>query len=171
MNSNNENKEYELINLEREYPGIKGGVKWAVISDSPMDELMRKYGCELEYYSPVILLTVEQGEAFKEFHRNDVKHAVRTFRSHDSSMYEDSKTEEGLFNDLQDYRLSDIDTQMEYQYLRDLIEALPEVQKRRCKLYFYHGFSEEEIAKIEGVEQSSVSRALSSAIKNLKKLF
>ena len=69
--NNNERKEYELINLEVEYPGIKGGVKWAVISDLSMDELMKRYN-ELLIYTPVILLSQEQGEAFNRFFRSDL---------------------------------------------------------------------------------------------------
>ena len=171
MNTNNENKEYQLINLEFEYPGINGGVKWAVISDLPMEELMRKYGDELEHYSPVILLTVEQGEAFREFHKNDKKHEMRRIRTHELLGFSDGWLEENYINRMSVDFSDDMEEIIDYHCLRDFIENLPEPQKRRCKLYFYYGFSEAEIAQIDGVEQSSVSRALSCAVKKLKKFF
>ena len=40
------NKEYELISLEVEYPGIQGGCRWAVATDLSREELFQKYGEE-----------------------------------------------------------------------------------------------------------------------------
>ena len=171
MNTNNENKEYELINLEIEYPGIQGGVKWAVITDLPEEVIKERYEEELKKYWPYIVLPVEQGEAFKDFHRNDKKHEMRRQRSYDSCEYQDGTTEEEKFELLSNYDLEESSISKDYQELRDAIETLPEVQKRRCKLYFYHGFTEKEIARIEGVDQSNVSRSLAKAIENIKKLF
>ncbi len=171
MNTNGENKPYELLNLEIEYPGIKGGVKWAVISDWPMEELMRKYSDELGMYNPVILLSVAEGEVFKEFHKNEHKHEMRSQRTYDSWEYQDGKTEEEKYELMSSYDLEEASISKDYQELREVIDTLPEVQKRRCKLYFYHGFTEKEIAKIEGVDQAAVSRTLAKAIKNIKKFF
>ena len=57
----NENKtEYEVINLGYEYPGMTGGVKWAVVTDLDQATLMEKYGKELSQYAPFVLMTMEQ---------------------------------------------------------------------------------------------------------------
>ena len=171
MNTNNENKEYELINLEFEYPGINGGVKWAVISDLPMEELMRKYGAELEHYSPVILLSVEQGEAFKEFHKNEHKHDVRDLRHKVPVNYDENL--QGYLQPL--YDIAPIDNEAvqpeEMELLRVAIESLPAIQQRRLRLYFFEGLSFREIAKIEGVRFSSVAKSVDLAIKKIKKYF
>ena len=168
--SNNERKEYELINLEVEYPGIKGEVKWAVVSELSLETLMRTYR-ELHVYSPVILLSPAEGETFKDFHKNEHKHEARWKRSYENDGYEDSETEKKYYGQL----VNDIDGEStisnEYQDLKQAINKLPEIQQRRCKLYFYHGFTEKEIACLEGVDQAAVSRTLSKAINNLKKLF
>ena len=50
-------KPYEVINLEKEYPGFKGECKWAIATDLSSEELFVKYGDELEKYNPVILLS------------------------------------------------------------------------------------------------------------------
>ena len=165
------NKDYELINLEVEYPGINGGIKWAVISDLPMEVLMERYPDELAVISPIIPLSTEEGEVFREFHKNNKKHEMRSIRTFDANGYVEGMTEEEHFDKLSQYNLDSVDTTLEYKNLKDAIESLPEVQKRRCKLYFYHGFSEEEIARIEGVDQAAVSRTLAKAINNLKKFF
>lgn len=171
MNSNNENKEYELINLEFEYPGINGGVKWAVISDLSMEELMRKYGDELEHYSPVILLSVEQGEIFKEYHRNEHKHEMRRKRTYSQHDYESGawlyQHLSNMVHILNKARLDEEEI-VDHVLLRQALEHLSEKQRRRCNLYYFYGMSEEEIARIEGVSQQAVNDTLKSAYKAIK---
>lgn len=77
------NKDYELINLEVEYPGIQGGCRWAVATDLSREELFQKYGEVLEMYNPLLLITTEQAEVFKDFNHNEEKHKKRALRCHD----------------------------------------------------------------------------------------
>lgn len=165
------NKEYELINLNFEYPDFTGEVVWAVVTDLSMEELMDKYIEELRRYLPVIVLTVEQGNAFKTFNRNEKKHRMRMLRTYELNGYIEGWTEEEHICKYSCDELDMMETYLEYRHLRELVDSLPEVQKRRCKLYYFYGFSEEEIARIEGVDQSSVSRSLYKAIRNIKNNF
>ena len=56
--------------------------------------LMDKYIEELRRYLPVIVLTVEQGNAFKAFHRNEKKHRMRMLRTYELNGYIEGWTEE-----------------------------------------------------------------------------
>lgn len=66
--------------------------------------------------------------------------------------------------------LSTVIAKMEHEKFREAIARLPEAQRRRCILYFYHGLTEKEIAKAEGVTQPMVTKSLNQAMKNLKKI-
>lgn len=168
--NNNERKEYELINLEVEYPGIKGGVKWAVISDLSMDELMKRYN-ELLIYTPVILLSQEQGEAFKEFHRNEHKHEMREVRNNISSGYEEG-TSESIFSFFSELHTEeDAICSGEAERIRDAIDSLTAVQQRRVKQYFFEGLTFREIAEREGVSYKNVFKSVKASIEKIKKLF
>ena len=48
-------KEYELINLGFEYPGMTGGIRWAVVTDLDIGELEEK--CKMYF---LMELTVDE---------------------------------------------------------------------------------------------------------------
>ena len=47
---------------------------------------------------------------------------------------------------------------------------LPEVQRRRIKLYYFDELTEKEIAKLENVSQKNISKSLTVAKNNLKEI-
>ena len=57
-----------------------------------------------------------------------------------------------------------------YENLHKAISTLPSVQSRRLSLYFFGGFTLEEIARQEGVSTQSIGRSIYKAEKNLKKI-
>lgn len=170
-NENSENKEYKLINLGFEYPGMTGGAKWAVITDLDIHELEEKYREELAIYKPYIVMTSEQGKVIHDFEQNEKKHGMRDARFHDACGYDEGMTE--IVHDItSDNGVEEMMIKMsEHEKIRNALNRLPEVQRRRCVLYFYYGMSEPEIARLEGVSRSSIRDSLSAAIKNLKKFF
>lgn len=56
------------------------------------------------------------------------------------------------------------------QNVRDAVELLPGIQKRRIKKYFFEEKTQQEIADDEGVDIRSVQYTLSIALKNLRKI-
>ncbi|WP_092338501.1 sigma factor-like helix-turn-helix DNA-binding protein [Butyrivibrio sp. M55] len=48
------------------------------------------------------------------------------------------------------------------------INQLPDKLQRRLRMFFFHGFSEKEIADIEGVSQPAVHYSLQSAIRQMR---
>ena len=59
---------------------------------------------------------------------------------------------------------------IQYENLHKAISTLSSVQRRPISLYFFGGFTLEEIARQEGVSTQSISRSIYKAEKNLKKL-
>lgn len=55
--------------------------------------------------------------------------------------------------------------------LRKAINMLPEVQRRRIKLYYFDELTEKEIARLENVSQKNISKSLTIAKNNLKEIF
>lgn len=171
MKTNNENKEYELINLEFEYPGIKGGVKWAVITDLPEELIKERYEEELKKYWPYIVIPVEQGEAFRDFHRNEHKHEMRSIRHHDALDFQDEiPFVQGYGNLVGRKSKAKLEEEgiVDHVLLKYALAQLSDKQRRRCYMYFFCDMGEEEIARIEGVSHQAVHDTLSSAVRLLR---
>lgn len=62
-----------------------------------------------------------------------------------------------------------VEDRFKFDHLHEAIGKLPRTQKRRLMLYYFSDYSMEEIARIEGCTQSSVSRTITKAEKNLIK--
>ncbi len=168
-----ENKEYELVNLEIEYPGIQGGVKWAVITDLPEELIKERYEEELKKYWPYIVLPVEQGAAFKDFHRNEHKHEMRSIRHHDALDFQDEiPFVQGYGNLVGRKSKAKLEEEgiVDHVLLKYALAQLSDKQRRRCYMYFFCDMGEEEIARIEGVSHQAVHDTLSSAVRLLRKV-
>ena len=126
---NREQEQYKLVSLVHHYPGIKGGVKWAVATNLSLEELEKVAEGELNIFKPFILITPEQGKVFDELDQEDAldAHIVRT-----------------------------------------ALKQLSDKQQRRFRLFFYYGYSENEIARIEGVSQPAVHDSIQAGLKRLK---
>jgi DNA-directed RNA polymerase specialized sigma subunit len=163
------NKEYELISLEEEYPGIQGGCRWAVATDLSYDELFTKYCYELEMYKPLLLISKEEAEVFKNFHRNNKKHEMREYRKHDGQGYKEGQE---IYQGA-DF-LHDISSTFSEEHIlsafmiRSALRQLSKKQQRRFRLYFYYGYSEKEIALLEGVAQQSVHESIEAGLAKMK---
>lgn len=59
---------------------------------------------------------------------------------------------------------------MEYQRLHRAISELPEIQRRRLILYYFHGLTYEQIAEMEGCTFQAVAKSIVAAEKRLKKI-
>ena len=60
---------------------------------------------------------------------------------------------------------------VEVEILRQSIAKLPEKQRRRLVLYYFGGFTYEQIAETEGCTVMPVTRSIDAAIENLKNFF
>ena len=58
----------------------------------------------------------------------------------------------------------------EYDDLHAAINKLPEKQRKRLVLYYFHNLTLEEIAKLEGVSFQTISKSIDLAIKKLAQI-
>lgn len=66
--------------------------------------------------------------------------------------------------------VDDFDLKEKHKQVSESISKLSPTYQRRVRLYYYFGFSQEEIAAIDGVRQESVWESLMCARKKLKKI-
>lgn len=57
-----------------------------------------------------------------------------------------------------------------YEDLMRAINKLPIVQQRRIKMYYFYGYTQNEIAAIDGTTIRAIQYSLRAAINNLKKI-
>lgn len=62
-----------------------------------------------------------------------------------------------------------VDESLQVQMLREGLNRLPEVQKRRLQMYFFEGLTYEEIAAREGCTIMPVKRSIDRAVEKIKK--
>lgn len=60
---------------------------------------------------------------------------------------------------------------IKYQKLHTAIAQLPELQRRRVLLYYFGGYTYEQIAEMEGCKHPAVIKSIAAAKKNIKKYF
>ena len=58
-----------------------------------------------------------------------------------------------------------------YQELHKAISQLPEIQRRRILLYYFGGYTYEQIAQMEKCTKRAVKFSVDAALKNLRELF
>lgn len=61
-------------------------------------------------------------------------------------------------------------TRLQYKQLHSAIDGLPEIQKRRVSLYYFSGYTYEQIAEMECCTKQAVKKSVDSAIGKLKKI-
>lgn len=58
-----------------------------------------------------------------------------------------------------------------YQELHKAIAQLPEIQRRRVLLYYFGGYTYEQIAQMEDCTKRAVKFSVDAALKNLREIF
>jgi RNA polymerase sigma factor (sigma-70 family) len=77
--------------------------------------------------------------------------------------------EAGLYEPSHENYLIGVEVQsLQMTNLRELIASLPRRQQEAINLRYYHNFSNEEIARIMGVNYQSACKFIYSALKSLK---
>ena len=59
---------------------------------------------------------------------------------------------------------------LQHQKLHKAISKLPELQRRRLVLYYFGGYTYEQIARLEGCSKVAVKYTIDKAIDTLKKI-
>ena len=175
--------EFQAINMITEYGQKLDGCRYAVASRYSKERLEELYAENLKKFSPYIYLTEDEYGVIRESNNNNNKHHMRDVNNHDDYGYTDDLMEimhdcEPLFADPEPDALTRIVEGIEEEEFREkeslmkqALASLPEVQKRRAKMFFVEGMSYREIAEIEGTYHSSVRKSVEAAKRAIEKYF
>ena len=114
-------------------------------------------------------ISVEIYDAFNRFELDDIRQmneASRHFTKSDGAKESIGHRIADPSEPLEDH----IYHRIEYQKLHKAIAQLPEVQRRRVLLYYFGGYTYEEIAEMEGCKHPAIMKSVVGAKKNIKKL-
>ena len=116
---------------------------------------------------------MEQGTedgVFEESERARRKLMMQDFRHTDMNAYEDGMEVNMRVTDYIHGLSTEIDSDeaMNVYIVKAALKQLPDLLQRRMRLFFIYGFTEIEIAEIEGVSQPAVHYSIQSGIKQLR---
>lgn len=117
----------------------------------------------------VVEISVDIYKAMDKFELEDISQ-MHQFERHieHSELFEGTLNERAVDKPL---ALEDIvENTIINEELRKAIDSLSEIQKRRIKLYYFDGLTQQEIANREGTSLRAVQYTLNSAINELKKI-
>ena len=57
---------------------------------------------------------------------------------------------------------------LEYEYLHEAVEHLPETLRKRVILFYFEGFTYEQISVMEGCSNQAVQKSVRQALEKLK---
>lgn len=150
---------------EDEYPGWTGIEKYIVFSNLTRDELASKYPEIIAYISPYILIDRTVSPALVSYKRNDDKHHWRSV--HRESGFGFDEFTEFIHDELLDDHMEE-DIMLRI-VLKQAMDQLTEVQRRRVQLRYFEGLTYAQIAKLEQTTDPAILKSISAALKKMKK--
>lgn len=103
--------------------------------------------------------------AFKRVHRNQTR---RDERHLDDRELTDKLVEMECTHNRPAALEDQAGRQLQYQQLYTALMKLSPVRRRRIVLCYFHGLTHEEIARMEGVSQPSITKSINRSLKKLK---
>lgn len=107
-------------------------------------------------------------EAFDKFELEDISQ-IHKYRKH---IERNEVYEETLYHRAIDFSVSvedQVEDNMLKESLKDAINELPEIQRRRLQKYFFEDKTYEEIANEEGISAKNVWKSINIALDKIKK--
>ena len=74
-------KDYVILNIEKEYPGYTGTEKWLIITDLSEEVFSEMYPEQYPYWREAVIVSMEMGKEIIRYHNNEKKHEMRKRRS------------------------------------------------------------------------------------------
>ena len=115
-------------------------------------------------------ISQELYELFDRFELEDISNLNVVSR-----YYEHSELTDGTLNQRALFRPEPLEDSVYrkiiYDQLHTAIGNLPDIQRRRVRLYYFEGYTYEQIAAIEGCSKMAIKFSIDIAIKKLKEIF
>ena len=117
----------------------------------------------------VIEITEEIYKAFDKFELEDISQ-IHKFRKHieHSEIYEETLYKRMMNNSITIEE--EVENKLLIEELKNAIDQLSEVQKKRVKLYYFENMTVEEIADLEGTTHQAISKSVRKAVEEIKKI-
>ena len=154
----------EVVNLKYEYPGYTGEERYGIITELTEKELKEKYGELLEQYEPFILLPLGMSKVRRDYKRNEDKFYKRSVRGHIYSIEDDFEQHHPEL-----CLLPEEDTALQ-ERIEAVLASLKRKQERRVRLFFFDGYTGQQIAKMENLSYQTVYKSITLALKKIKKI-
>lgn len=145
-------------------------------------DILNPYTLSIENNTYYISFTDGQGVDHKQEITQDLYSAFDRFELDDISLMNEASrhlTELDVGEEPLGHRIADpsepvddhVYRRIMYQKLHKAIAQLPEIQRRRVLLYYFGGYTYEQIAQMEGCKYPAIIKSVSAAEKNIKKYF
>lgn len=161
--SNSETEEIKMFDNTNQYK-----LRVLIIENEP-----RYYATFMDCNRNSIEIEINESVAlslFQEFVRTE-----RNLRRSDERNLEYSKLTEQTLHQRALYQPKTLEDEFfrnfEKELLWQAIDTLPEIQRRRLILYYFEGFTFDQIAKIEGCQKNPVKRSIDRATEKIKSFF
>ena len=117
-----------------------------------------------------ISITKEVYDAFDKFELEDISqiHKIRKHIEH-NEVYEETLYQRSIIDSISVE--DEVSTKILNEELRQAINTLDEIQKRRIIKYYFYDKTYDEIAKEEKCSKVAIKYSIDSAIKNISKKF
>ena len=125
---------------------------------------------EITYNNEKIIISQEIADYLEDYRRDIHRQLKKKQRNQNNAQWIDGIIESLMsvppvgFED-------DVIRKLEQKLMQELVNTLPETQRRRLKAYYYDELTYREIATLEGVHFSAIKRSVELALKNLKRNF
>lgn len=164
-----ESKQITIIDLVEEYQDENADIKWAVVTDLKEQELQLIFGDEIQSYSPYSILSLEQGQAIFDFHKNNAKFDWRYRHKEICGL-----TEEVMTIISEDVHSFDGTKNVNSRIIRNeallhALDSLTEKQKSRFIMHVIDELTEREIGDLENADHKSVHESIAAARRKLRK--
>lgn len=157
-------REYIPVNLKYQYTEYTGKEKWFIITDLTEEAIRTKYP-EIRRYEPFLLLSKKMGEPILDSIRNNDKFQKRSDNYEDAYGYVDGETE--IYHE-EPCGDGFEDSVVFSEVMKEALEQLPPIQRRRFILYAIYGYSTTEIAEKEGVSRCAVINSIATSKMNMQ---
>ena len=162
-----ENKDFQIIDLKKEYTDYKEDIRFAIVTDLSEDKLHEDYEDVINDYCPFVIITFAMCEAMEDTFLNDDRERFRDRAHHDAFALEEAMF---LIDELSNpVRISESRYNMSVIFAR--MSELPNNAGRRLYKNYVIGFSIREIAEQEKASYWEVVKCIYRAKPELRQVF
>ena len=115
-------------------------------------------------------ISMELYAAFNSFELDDISHMNVVSRHWEQSELTEETLSQRAVNQPEPVE-DHVYRKILYEELHNAIAQLPDTQRRRLLLYYFGGYTYEQIAQMEGCRHPAIIKSVAAAEKNIKKSF